>query len=691
MAATLPILKQSLMGVEAIKETIRKARTSFLSKDEVREYYDFKEKLGAGYFATVYRAVERKSGGEVAIKCIDKSKAMGKEEMLDEEVTILQKVKHPNCVSMIEIFESPKHVYLVMELVTGGELFKRIIQKKVFMEDDAARIIKDLCAGLKYLHEMGIVHRDLKPENILLEDASDNARLKITDFGLSKVMTHKKSFLHSRCGTPAYAAPELIEGQPYGAKVDMWAVGCILYILLSGCPPFWGDTNDELFTRICSGVYPMNTPQWEPISPRAKALVRNLLCLNPVDRLSANDVLKHPWITGKKVDGEKARSVNSLSGLKNLVKKRPPPPGPKSPAPPTEDFMSSMGDFPVEVAPLSSDLGRSTEEILEDELNDKALLLAPVEADTILRMEKKYSTWESFRIEFELGNLLGCTTRERIIEILAKPSTWKVRAMELGFIRPFLFLCSMHPRQRLSYGKLIGIDLSTNLWYGDPHRESWEIISNKLDGLKAKTTRGSTWWDTLLEVSDATLRHFWDKDQSKKVDFKRPKLNKSQILKASKDESDCVISGYEEVFLDAGLKKLMTLQAKKNPKDILPITFPHTADMAKAEGEVLDLISKMNVEFRKKPIVLKMINWYVAEGFKRSQDNSIFMGWVEKERTLSLSSVFLGKGHARVLFPIVFAMLTQRLFLSMYGIYVTDFYPSPDEDALRASLGQSKE
>jgi len=668
------------MGVAAIKETIRKARTSFLSKAEVREYYAFKEKIGAGYFATVYRAVERKTGGEVAIKCINKSKVMGKENMLNEEVSILQKVEHPNCVSMIEIFESPKHVYLVMELVTGGELFQRIIQKKVFTEEDAVRIITDLCEGLKYLHNLGIVHRDLKPENILLEDESDKARLKITDFGLSKVMTDKNSFLHSRCGTPAYAAPELIDGQPYGAKVDMWAVGCILYILLSGRPPFWGDTNNELFGRILNGVYPMNTPQWDPIGRRAKDLVKGLLCLDADARLSAEDVLKHSWITETATRGQKPRAMSSLTGLKAILQNRPKQVRPKSKAPDRDDeYARSMENLPVEEVGYEVDLGRSTEDALEEELTDEALMLAPVGAETILRMERKYSSWGSFRIEFEAGNLLGCTTWERIVEILARPSTWKVRAMELGYIRPFLFLCSMHPRQRVSYGKLIGLDVSTHLWFGDPHREAWEIISNRLDGLKAKTRGGSgTWWSTLVQVSDATLRHFWGKGIKKSM--KRPKMNKSQATKACMDPTDAIVPGYEEVFLDASLKRLMQLQSKKSPADVLPIKFAHTADLNTADGEEADLISNLLAEFRLKPIVLKFINWYVAEGFKRSQDNAIFMGWVEKERTLSLSSVFLGKGHARVLFPIVFAMLTQRLFLSTYDISINNFYPSPGDE-----------
>lgn len=112
----------------------------------------------------------------------------------------------------------------------------------------------------------------------------------ITDFGLSKINKGKKGFLHSRCGTPAYAAPELIEGKPYDSKVDMWAVGCILYILLSGCPPFWGNDNNELFGRICRGKYPMDTPQWENVRKEAKDLVRKLLEMDPVQRLSAKEV-----------------------------------------------------------------------------------------------------------------------------------------------------------------------------------------------------------------------------------------------------------------------------------------------------------------------------------------------------------------------------------------------------------------
>ena len=136
---------------------------------------------------------------------------------------------------MIEIFETPKYLYLVMELVTGGELFQKICSRKSFSEADAARMISELCEGLRYLHSLGIVHRDLKPENILLENNDPDARIKITDFGLSKIIRGKNRFLHSRCGTPAYAAPELVEGRPYDSKVCVFVMGRCVVVWLCWC------------------------------------------------------------------------------------------------------------------------------------------------------------------------------------------------------------------------------------------------------------------------------------------------------------------------------------------------------------------------------------------------------------------------------------------------------------------------
>jgi serine/threonine protein kinase len=363
---------------------------------------------------------------------------------------------------MIEIFETPKSVYLVMELVTGGELFQKICSQKSFSEADAARMMTELCEGLRYLHSLGIVHRDLKPENILLESPDPAARIKIADFGLSKILRGGR-FLHSRCGTPAYAAPELVEGKPYDSKVDVWAAGCILYILLTGCPPFWGTDTNELFGRIVSGVFPMDTPQMEGVSSSAKSLVRKMLVVDPAARYSAADVLRHSWITGdlKKLEFKKLSTIVSITEYVERHKQsiaRYQDSGSSSSAS-SDLLMSTEGESSTPIRLMES--GSFT---LEDE-KEMTLLSAPLSLEALLRMEAKYSEWPDYRKEYEKGNVLGCSDISSIRNTLIQPSTWKTRASEIGYLRPFLILASMHPAQRLGFAKLLKVCLSPSPWF----------------------------------------------------------------------------------------------------------------------------------------------------------------------------------------------------------------------------------
>lgn len=161
--------------------------------------------------------------------------------MLNTEISILSKVRHPNCVSLLELFETEDAVYLVTDLAEGGELFDQLLKKGSYTEGDAARLVHEILLGVEYLHEMDIVHRDLKPENLLFMDKTENARLMITDFGLSKVLTSGNDVLMTACGTPGYVAPEVLEQIGHGKPVDIWSVGVIAYTLLCGYTPFWGE------------------------------------------------------------------------------------------------------------------------------------------------------------------------------------------------------------------------------------------------------------------------------------------------------------------------------------------------------------------------------------------------------------------------------------------------------------------
>ncbi|KAF9189761.1 hypothetical protein BGZ51_009303 [Haplosporangium sp. Z 767] len=263
---------------------------------ELLELYEITDNvLGVGTFATVKEIKLKETGKSYALKIILKKTLQGKGSMLDTEISVLSKVRHPNCVSLLELFETEDAVYLVTDLAEGGELFEQLLQKGSYTEGDAARLVYEILLGVEYLHEMDIVHRDLKPENLLFRDRSENARLMITDFGLSKVLTSGNDVLMTACGTPGYVAPEVLEQIGHGKPVDMWSVGVIAYTLLCGYTPFWGEDQPSLFESIISGEYEYEEEYWKDISQLAKSFIDSLL-VRPADRRpSATHALTHPW------------------------------------------------------------------------------------------------------------------------------------------------------------------------------------------------------------------------------------------------------------------------------------------------------------------------------------------------------------------------------------------------------------
>lgn len=200
-----------------------------------------------------------------------------------------------------------------MELVTGGELFDRIVQKSSYTEAEAAATIRTLCDALKYLHAKKIVHRDLKPENILYASDAEDADIKVADFGLARVVSGK-DLMKTACGTPGYVAPEILKNQGYDSgAVDLWSTGVILYILLCGFPPFYEEELPALFDQILNARFDFPSPWWDKISKEAKQLVHGLLCIDPKKRLTAEQVLEHPWVNGK---ASKEPLPETLSSLK---------------------------------------------------------------------------------------------------------------------------------------------------------------------------------------------------------------------------------------------------------------------------------------------------------------------------------------------------------------------------------------
>jgi len=273
-----------------------------LKKEEIQKYYDIKEKLGTGSFAVVKRAVRKSDGQQFAVKVIKKSKLNAEElAVVHDEVEIMHKVNHPNCVQLFEMFENNKKMYMVLELLTGGELFDRIVKKGSYSEKEASEVVKSVVSALQYLHDNGIVHRDLKPENLIYLSAADDSAIKITDFGLAKFRSGTKGTpveMTTACGTPGYVAPEVLKNEPYGKAVDLWSLGVILYILLCGFPPFYHESTAALYKQIKKGEFDFPAPYWSNISAAAKDLVKKLLTVNPDQRATAKQVLEHPWISG---------------------------------------------------------------------------------------------------------------------------------------------------------------------------------------------------------------------------------------------------------------------------------------------------------------------------------------------------------------------------------------------------------
>eukprot|EP01137_Pigoraptor_chileana_P029689 Opistho-2@15183 len=259
------------------------------------ELYTIGPKLGEGAFAVVKKCISNTTGLVRAVKIINK-KILTDQSQLEHEVHFLSQFKHKHIVELFETYNSPDRMLLVMEFVSGGEMFDRIVEKGWFPETDAAKAMGQICDALAFLHKKSIMHRDIKPENILYAHPGPDADIKLADFGLAKALESGTSARNTMCGTPGYIAPEILLSKPYGTPVDMFAVGSILYLMLSGSEPFYDETDMGVFERIAACSYSMDYPEWEAVSDNAKDLVSRLLVFHPEDRLSAEDVLRHPWI-----------------------------------------------------------------------------------------------------------------------------------------------------------------------------------------------------------------------------------------------------------------------------------------------------------------------------------------------------------------------------------------------------------
>ncbi|KAI7885863.1 Pkinase-domain-containing protein [Lichtheimia hyalospora FSU 10163] len=294
------------------------------------ERYELTSKLGDGAFSNVYKAFDLDTKRKVAVKAVRKLElSQSQRASVLKEVQLMRTIDHPSIIKLYGFIETKEHYFLILELCEGGELFHRIVRLTYFSEELSRHCIRQVADGIRYLHEeKGIVHRDIKPENLLFEpiqfmervspmppqqpeDEDDEpkedegefvpglggggiGRIKIADFGLSKVVWDQQTM--TPCGTVGYTAPEIVRDERYSKSVDMWALGCVLYTLLCGFPPFYDDNIQVLTEKVAHGQYTFLSPWWDTISDSAKDLISHLLCIDPDERYTIDQFFSHPWM-----------------------------------------------------------------------------------------------------------------------------------------------------------------------------------------------------------------------------------------------------------------------------------------------------------------------------------------------------------------------------------------------------------
>ncbi|KAK6133295.1 hypothetical protein DH2020_032958 [Rehmannia glutinosa] len=297
--------------------------------EEVKSKYTIGKELGRGQFGVTYSCTEVATGAHYACKSILKRKLVSKNDKEDmkREVHIMQHLSgQPNIVEFKGAYEDRLTVHLVMEICRGGELFDSIIAQGHYSERAASDLCRQIVNVVHHCHFMGVMHRDLKPENFLLSSKNEKPMLKATDFGLSVFIEEGKVY-RDIVGSAYYVAPEVLR-RSYGKEIDVWSAGVILYILLSGVPPFWAETEKGIFDAILNEEVDFESDPWPSISNSAKDLVRKMLTKDPKNRITSAQVLEHPWIKGqasdKPIDSavlSRMKQFRAMNKLKKLALK----------------------------------------------------------------------------------------------------------------------------------------------------------------------------------------------------------------------------------------------------------------------------------------------------------------------------------------------------------------------------------
>ena len=290
-------------------------------KSKINEEYLLGETMGQGAFGTVRKAIHKVTGQERAIKILKKRQQ--DERKLFLEVNILSKLTHPNIMEIYEFYEDKANFYIVSELCKGGELFDKITEKGCFKEAEACPIMLQLVFAICYSHSNNIVHRDLKPENIMLEDiGKNNLLIKLIDWGGARYFSKNKKMSTIK-GTPYYIAPEVIK-EVYDEKCDIWSIGVIFYVLLCGYPPFNGDTDVEIMKNVQRGKFAFPEEEWDVISNDAKDLITKMLTYEPSKRISAKEILLHPWFSHyeEKLKQDKSVARSAFENMKRFKRNK---------------------------------------------------------------------------------------------------------------------------------------------------------------------------------------------------------------------------------------------------------------------------------------------------------------------------------------------------------------------------------
>ena len=302
--------------------TINLTNEIIVSQSKADPSLDYKKLnfLGEGSFAAVYRVQNRITDSIRAMKIINKSASCSAEDDKEifNEINILRTLDHPNILKIFEFYSNKESYSIVTELCSGGELFQEIVDKGPFNENYSAYVMFQILSAINYCHNMKIVHRDLKPENILIVDRDKNnyPRVKICDFGTSK-MFEKGAIQRKLVGSSYYIAPEVLK-KHYDEKCDLWSCGVILYILLSGRPPFGGENDKEIMERVSIGKYDLQSSPFNKVSKNGIDLIQKLLIMDPKKRISAQDALLHPWFKENK-SKELFNQIKDESTLKKLI------------------------------------------------------------------------------------------------------------------------------------------------------------------------------------------------------------------------------------------------------------------------------------------------------------------------------------------------------------------------------------